>query len=107
MKILSKLALIAITSISIVSYAQTDLKNTCITIYTIKGCPYCTKAKDFLHENNILFWEQDISNHPDKRAQLINETGHKTVPMIFFNQKLIGGYDDLIKHSGNNSKSLN
>lgn len=73
------------------------------TIYTKLGCGFCTKAKDLLKSKNInfnLIWCDEyllearseflefINNHAGKEC--------KTFPMIFHNNKYIGGYAELV-----------
>lgn len=68
-----------------------------VLIYTIPTCPYCIKAKELLRNKNIPYKDIDLSNNPSLRKQLIEQTGQKTVPQIFINNKFIGGYTELSK----------
>ena len=67
-------------------------------IFTKYRCSYCDRAKTLIeqkgyeyesinieYENNI-----DIQNQKNKYA--------RTMPQIFINDKLIGGYTDLVKY---------
>ena len=65
-----------------------------VTIYTTGFCPYCTAAKRLLTQKNIAFEEVDVSEDKDF-DDLVRRTGMKTVPQIFFGDKLIGGYQEL------------
>jgi GrxC family glutaredoxin len=66
-----------------------------IVIYTIDYCPYCRKAKELLDQLKVKYEEIDISkNEAQMRLMLAEKTGGKqTVPQIFVDDKLIGGYD--------------
>ncbi len=66
-----------------------------ITCYTWPHCPYCKKAKGLLDELGLVYTDYDIYGKPEEKQRLIDETGQTTVPYIFFNDKLIGGCDDL------------
>ena len=66
-----------------------------VKMYSKDPCPYCVNAKRLLTEKNIDFEEIDLSNKPDEFEKLRQQTGYRTVPMIFINDKLIGGYSDL------------
>tara|TARA_B100001057_G_scaffold281466_1_gene281799 strand:+ start:807 stop:1058 length:252 start_codon:yes stop_codon:yes gene_type:complete len=68
-----------------------------ITVYTKYLCIYCDKAKSFLTSKNIEFKEMNIME--DKEAmEFIVAKGHKTVPQIYHNDKVIsGGYTGLTK----------
>jgi glutaredoxin 3 len=65
-----------------------------ITIYSKTGCEYCTLAKQFLSERLIEYTEIDMT---DKDASDLKErTRQKTFPFIFDDEKLIGGYFELL-----------
>lgn len=65
-----------------------------IVIYTTKTCPFCRAAKDLLRSKNLPFEEVDVSEG-DTFESLITKTGWKTVPQIFIDGKLIGGFEEL------------
>lgn len=66
-----------------------------VVIYTKDPCPYCVRAINFFNEYGIKYQEQDLSDKPEEIERLKKETGWRTVPMIFINDHLIGGYTDL------------
>ena len=66
-----------------------------VTLYTTDYCPFCTRAKVLLESKNIEFEQVNLSEDPQKRVQLQDQTGWMTVPMIFIGEEFIGGFDDL------------
>ena len=67
-----------------------------IEIYSKTTCPYCTMAKRLLESKGQEFEEINLNQHPERTDEMIERTGGKmTVPEIFIDGKLIGGYDDL------------
>ena len=68
-----------------------------IEIFTKTTCPYCVLAKNWLKENNYQY-EEHLLDDDVMRQQFYNDyqIASKTVPQIFNNKKLIGGYTDLI-----------
>lgn len=66
-----------------------------VKVYSTSYCPFCMKAKQLLKSKNIPFQEIDLTNDSATREKLSKETGWQTVPMIFIDGKLIGGFDDL------------
>ena len=66
-----------------------------VRIYTKKPCPYCDQAKQLLRQLSIPFEETDLTGRYDELAALVQKTGLKTVPQIFFGERFIGGFDDL------------
>lgn len=66
-----------------------------VTVYTTDYCPYCTRAKQLLEREGVPFTELDVTGDDERRVWLMNTTGRRTVPQIFFDDEPIGGYDDL------------
>ncbi|MFZ3230283.1 MAG: glutaredoxin domain-containing protein [Pseudobdellovibrio sp.] len=66
-----------------------------IKVYKKNPCPYCDRAKTFLDNKGLNYEVIDLTEKPDELEALKNKTGWKTVPMIFINDKLIGGYSDM------------
>ncbi len=69
-----------------------------IIIYTSSLCGFCYRAKSLLKRKNIPFEEINIDLDFYKRNEMIKKSGGKTsVPQIFFEDRHIGGCDDLYK----------
>ena len=68
-----------------------------LTLYILERCSYCVMAKNLLNKYNIEYDVVDVSNKPELRKQLMDETKQRTVPMIFINNKFIGGYTQLLE----------
>ncbi len=67
-----------------------------VEVYTTSYCPYCTRAKSLLRSKGVAFEEIDVSRDPALREKMIELSGgRRTVPEIFINGKIIGGYDEL------------
>lgn len=66
-----------------------------VTIYTKTYCPYCDRAKALLKDKEQGFEEINLEEKPDEFEKLKNQTGLKTVPQIFINNKCIGGFQEL------------
>lgn len=69
-----------------------------VKIYTTKYCSYCQAAKRLLAERKVSYEEIDLNSLDGATVdQLLQRSGMKTVPQIFFGDKLIGGYTELAK----------
>ena len=67
-----------------------------VEVYTMSYCPYCTRAKSLLKSKGVAFDEIDVSDDAALREKMIEMSGgRRTVPEIFINGKIIGGYDEL------------
>ena len=68
-----------------------------IVIYTIVGCHHCNRARSFFDEKKLEYIDINLDQHADARKWLVENTGQKTVPQIFFNERHIGGNNELQK----------
>jgi len=66
-----------------------------VIIYTKSWCGYCKRAKNLLDKKNVAYEEVDVSKVEAVENYIKNQTGWKTVPQIFINDKFIGGCDEL------------
>ncbi len=67
-----------------------------VEIYTTEYCPYCIRARMLLLDKGVEFEEIDVGDDPALRAQMVERAGgRRTVPEIFINGRIIGGYDEL------------
>lgn len=64
-------------------------------IYSIANCPFCLKAKELLRETDKGFTEYAIDLQPELGKVIMERSLMQTVPIIYYNDDLIGGYNDL------------
>lgn len=65
-----------------------------VIMYTTGTCPYCQAARQLLKNKGIAFTEIDVHS-VERRVEMVNRSGRRTVPQIFFGNWHVGGYDDL------------
>lgn len=73
-----------------------------IEVYTTPSCPYCTKLKNWLEEQNIDYEAFDLSQNKEKAQELIQKTGQRGVPQTLIKdgdeeKAVIGFQPDKIK----------
>ena len=61
-------------------------------------CPYCDQAKALLKQRGIPFEEKKIGDGFTKEDLLEAVPTARTVPQIFLDDKLIGGFTELKQH---------
>jgi len=67
-----------------------------VEIYTTQFCPFCVRAKLLLKKKGVAFEEIDVGDDPELRERMVERAGgRRTVPEIFINGRIIGGYDEL------------
>jgi len=68
-------------------------------MYTGNFCGYCTAAKRLLERKGLTFNELNFDAGEAKRKEIVEATGHRTVPVILDLRKeqpiFIGGYTEL------------
>ena len=67
-----------------------------VTVYTSESCPYCVRAKALLKERGVAFSEVKIGYDDDAQWDaLFKRSKMKTVPQIFNEDRLVGGFSEL------------
>ena len=67
-----------------------------VVMYTTNWCPYCDRARRLLSAKNVTIEEVDVESAPEKRAEMQQRSGRRTVPQIFIGETHVGGSDDLL-----------
>ncbi len=67
-----------------------------VEVYSKSWCPFCRMAKRLLEEKGQEFVEFDVELDPRKHDEMLERSqGRWTVPEIFIDGELIGGFDEL------------
>jgi len=67
-------------------------------VWSKNQCPYCDQAKALLKLKGIEFEERNIMTDWTKEQLLEAVPNARTVPQIFLDGELIGGFTDLKQH---------
>ena len=67
-------------------------------VFTKNRCSYCDRAKDLIVQKGHKY--ESINIEEDNNIDILLEMNKyaRTMPQIFINDKLIGGYVDLVKY---------
>jgi glutaredoxin 3 len=66
-----------------------------VTMYSTAVCPYCQLAERLLAAKGAVVEKVRIDLEPDRRVEMMQKTGRRTVPQIYVGETHVGGYDDL------------
>lgn len=67
-----------------------------VTMYSTGVCPYCQMAERLLATKGVAaIGKIRIDLEPQRRAEMMEKTGRRTVPQIYIGDTHVGGYDDL------------
>jgi glutaredoxin 3 len=68
-----------------------------VLMYSTAVCPYCVRAEQLLRARGVAEIEKvRIDLHAERRVEMMEKTGRRTVPQIFIGDTHVGGCDDLI-----------
>lgn len=67
-----------------------------ILMYTTATCPYCVNAERLLISKGVTEIDKvRVDLEPQRRMEMMERTGRRTVPQIFIGDRHVGGFDDL------------
>lgn len=67
-----------------------------ITMYTTATCPYCINAERLLRSKGIENIDKvRVDLDPQRRMEMMEMSGRRTVPQIWIGERHVGGFDDL------------
>lgn len=67
-----------------------------VVMYSTAVCPFCQRAEHLLRARGVESIEKiRIDADPERRDEMIQRTGRRTVPQIFIGETHVGGFDDL------------
>ena len=74
-----------------------------VLMYSTAVCPFCVRAEQLLRARGVGDVEKvRVDLDPDRRVEMMEKTGRRTVPQIYIGATHVGGCDDLIAldHAG-------
>lgn len=74
-----------------------------VLMYTTGYCPYCINAERLLASKGVTQIEKiRVDLDPQRRTEMMEKTGRRTVPQIYIGERHVGGFDDLraLEHAG-------
>ncbi len=74
-----------------------------VMMYSTGVCPFCQMAERLLRSKGISAIDKvRVDLEPERRAEMIEKTGRRTVPQIYIGSTHVGGYEELaaLEHAG-------
>jgi len=67
-----------------------------VLMYSTAVCPYCVRAEQLLARKGVTDIDKvRVDLEPQRREEMMERTGRRTVPQIYIGGTYVGGYDDL------------
>ena len=64
-------------------------------MYATAACPFCQSAERLLVGKGAMIEKIRVDLEPQRRAEMVRNSGRRTVPQIWIGERHIGGCDDL------------
>ena len=74
-----------------------------VTMYSTGVCPFCQMAERLLRSKGVAAIEKiRVDLEPERRAEMMEKTGRRTVPQIYIGETHVGGFEELaaLDHAG-------
>jgi glutaredoxin 3 len=74
-----------------------------VTMYSTGTCPFCQMAERLLRSKGVAAIEKiRVDLEPERRVEMMEKTGRRTVPQIYIGETHVGGFDELaeLEHAG-------
>ena len=81
-----------LTTIYYPTYKENKMK---AIVWSKDQCPYCVQAKALLESKGIEYEERNVSQDWTREQLLEAVPTARTVPQIFLDEELIGGFNEL------------
>lgn len=67
-----------------------------ITMYSSGVCPFCQMAERLLRSKGIAAIDKiRVDLEPERRVEMMEKTGRRTVPQIYIGETHVGGFEEL------------
>ncbi len=67
-----------------------------VIMYTTATCPYCINAERLLRSKGVENIDKvRVDLDPQRRMEMMEKSGRRTVPQIWIGEQHVGGFDDL------------
>ena len=65
-------------------------------MYSTGVCPFCQMAERLLRSRGVSAIDKiRVDLEPERRVEMMEKTGRRTVPQIYVGDRHVGGYDEL------------
>jgi glutaredoxin 3 len=66
-----------------------------VLMYATAACPFCQSAERLLASKGVQIDKIRVDLEPERRAEMQQKSGRRTVPQIWIGSRHVGGCDDL------------
>lgn len=67
-----------------------------VVMYSTAVCPFCVRAEQLLQRKGVKEIDKvRVDLEPERRQEMMQKTGRRTVPQIYIGATHVGGWDEL------------
>lgn len=66
-----------------------------VRMYSAGLCPFCNMAERLLRAKGAAIDKIRVDLEPERRVEMMEKTGRRTVPQIYIGDMHVGGYEEL------------
>ena len=67
-----------------------------VLMYSTAVCPFCVRAEQLLTRKGVTDIDKvRVDLQPERREEMMQKTGRRTVPQIYIGETHVGGCDEL------------
>ena len=67
-----------------------------VVMYSTAVCPFCVRAEQLLQRKGVTEIDKvRVDLEPERRQEMMQKTGRRTVPQIYIGATHVGGWDEL------------
>lgn len=67
-----------------------------VLMYSTAVCPFCVRAEQLLRRKGVTEIEKvRVDLDPERREEMMQKTGRRTVPQVYIGTTHVGGCDEL------------
>ncbi len=64
-----------------------------VKVFATPSCPWCTKVKLYLKDNEVKFKEIDVSKDMKEAMKMVKKSGKQGVPQLWIGSRVVVGFD--------------
>jgi glutaredoxin-like YruB-family protein len=64
-----------------------------VVVYTTDVCPWCTRVKSYLRQNDVQFREINVQHDASAARRMVERSGQQGVPQVDIDGRVVVGFD--------------
>jgi len=70
-----------------------DARKHQVVVFSTPTCPWCSRLKAYLRQNNVAFKDVDVSRDANAAREMVSKSGQMGVPQAWIDGQVVVGFD--------------